>query len=100
MLSAFRMHWNLAGGWWPADDVAYRQPAWWLPQTRIRLDAYVDHLCRMLHGKPSTPLLLGAAVEALGTGPSTVITKEHAVARWLFVRLLGVLLDSPEHMSR
>ncbi len=100
MLAAFRMHWNLGGGWYPSADVSYRPPASWLPQRRIRLDQYVDHMCRMLHGKPSTPLLLAAAVEALGEPPGEVITRDHALGGWLFVRLLGVLLDSPEHMRR
>jgi len=100
MLNAFHMHWNLAGGWWPDIDVVYRQRASWLPQKRIRLDRYVDHMCRMLHGKGSTPQLLEAVLQALGEPPGEMVTKDHAVGDWLFVRLLGVLLDSPEHMSR
>jgi uncharacterized protein (DUF1800 family) len=100
MLSSFRMHWNLAAGWWPKLDVTYRTPPSWLPQSRIRLDRYVDHLCRMMLGKGSDSRLLTAAVAATGYGPATVITKDHAVSKWMFVRLVGVLLDSPDHMRR
>ena len=100
MMSSFRMHWNLGGGWYPDVNVRYRSPASWLPERRIRLDQYVDHLCRMLHGKGSSPRILEAAVQAVGYPPGEIITKDHAVGGWLFVRLLGVLLDSPDHMSR
>ena len=45
MLNSFRMHWNLAAGWWPTKDVAYRTTgAAWLPRPSLRLDEYVDHL--------------------------------------------------------
>ena len=100
MLSSFQMHWNLAAGWWPKLDVTYRTPPSWLPQTQIRFDRYVDHLCRMLLGKGSDSRLLTAAVAATGYGPATLITKDHAVSTWMFVRLVGVLLDSPDHMRR
>ena len=100
MLNSFRMHWRLGGGGFSNLDVTYKKPVSWLPQRRIRMDQYVDHLCRMLHGKASTPQLLQAAVKALDIPPHEVITKDHAITRWLFVRLLAVLLDSPVHMSR
>ena len=98
MLSSFRMHWDLTAGWWPTKDVGYRTPASWLPQPTIRLDRYVDHLCRLLLGKPSDSRILGAAVAATGYGPGTLVTKDHAISHWLFVRLVGALLDSPDHM--
>jgi hypothetical protein len=98
MLNSFRMHWDLAGGWWPTKDVTYRTPASWLPQPRIRFDRYVDHLSRMMLGRPSTTRILNSAIAATGCGPATVITKDHAVSSWLFVRLVGALLDSPDHM--
>ncbi|MGZ6884453.1 MAG: DUF1800 domain-containing protein [Nocardioidaceae bacterium] len=100
MLNSFRMHWDLAAGWWPTKDVSYRRPAAWLPQQQIRLDQYVDHLCRMVLGKPSTSRILSASISAVGYGPSALITADHPVSGWLFVRLMGVLLDSPDHMRR
>ena len=100
MLSSFRMHWNLIGGWWPRQQVDYRSGGSWLPKRKLRFDEYVDHLCRMMLGKPSTPRILSAAVAATGCSPKTQITKSHAVATSLHVRLIGVLLDSPDHMRR
>ncbi len=100
MLGSFRMHWHLAGGYWPDVDVTYRRTTSWLPQRRIRFDQYVDHLCRMIHGKGSTSLLLKAAVQAVDVRPGEIVTKDHAVATWRFNRLVCVLLDSPEHMTR
>jgi len=100
MLSSFRMHWGLVGGWWPREQVSYRSGASWLPQRSLRFDRYVDHLARMLLGRPSTPRILSAALAATGCAPGTQITKDHAVATWLHVRLTGALLDSPDHMRR
>ncbi len=100
MLSSFQMHWALSGGWWPRQDVRYRSASSWLPRKRLRFDRYVDHLCRLVLGKPSTPRILAAAVAAVGYPPQTVVTKDHQLAGWLVVRLTGVLLDSPDHMRR
>jgi uncharacterized protein (DUF1800 family) len=100
MLDTFRMHWRFAAGWWPTADVTYRTAASWLPQPSIRLDQYVDHLCRVLLGRVSTSRILTAAVTATGFGPATLITPTHMVSRSAFVRLVGTLLDSPEHMRR
>ena len=100
MLSSFRMHWNLAGAFYPDVDVSYKRPRWWLPQPRIRLDRYVDHMCRMLLGRGSTSRELKAVCQATGFRPDERVTRDHPLARWAFVRLAAVLLDSPTHMSR
>ena len=100
MLASFRMHWLLAGGYYPHSGVRYRKPASWLPQPSLRLDRYVDHMCRMLLGRPSTSLDLKAVCQATGRGPSETVTRRHPFASYLFVRMAIVLLDSPDHMSR
>jgi hypothetical protein len=100
MMSSFRMHWNLAGGYYPSVDVSYRSPRSWLPQKRIRLDSYVDHLCRTFLGRGSTSRDLKAVCQATGYGPATVVTRKHPLARGMFVRVAACLLDSPSHMSR
>jgi uncharacterized protein (DUF1800 family) len=100
MLNSFQMHWQLIGGWWPSQDVTYRSPGAWLPQPQVRLDQYVDHLCRVLLGKKSDPRLLSAVCATTGYGPATVVTARHAVATWLSIRVVAVLLDSPDHMRR
>jgi len=100
VLGSFRMHWLFAGGFYPNGSVVYKKPGSWLPQTSLRFDRYVDHLCRVFHGQGSTPVVLKAAVEATGLSPSTVVTRDHRITRYLGVRLIGALLDSPAHMSR
>ena len=101
MLNSFRMHWNLAAGWWPTKEVTYRKTGGaWMPQKSLRLDRYVDHLCRMVLGRGSTSRVLSAVLDATGYTAGTKVNADHAVNTWMFVRVLGVLLDSPEHMSR
>jgi uncharacterized protein (DUF1800 family) len=100
MLNSWRMHWDLAGGWWPSQEATYLTPASYLPQTSIRFDKFVDHLSRVLLGRGSTSVLLDAACEGTGTGVAEVVTVDHAVIRWKFYRLVGTLLDSPQHMTR
>ncbi len=100
MLCSYQMHWNMSGRHYPGKDVKYRTPASWLPKPRIRFDAYVDHLSRILTGRRSTALILQAACEATGVTGSTKITKDHPVSDFLFPRLVAALLDSPAHMTR
>lgn len=54
----------------------------------------------MMLGKGSSPRILDAVVAATGYPPGTVVTKDHQVAGWMFVRVVGALLDSPDHMRR
>jgi uncharacterized protein (DUF1800 family) len=100
MLRSFRMHWNLSGGYYPSKDVTHRAGRTRIPQRRMTFDLYVDHLCRSLLGRRSTARLLQAACVATGLTPRTVITRQHAVATWLFPHVATVLLDSPTHMTR
>lgn len=100
MLASFRIHHNLAGGFYPRQHVDYQLGADWLPQRRIRFDQLVDHLCRRLHGRGSTPELLGAACAYLEVSPGTVITAAHSVCGRKMPWLLALLLDSPAHMTR
>ena len=85
---------------WPDANVTYRDPAAFFPEASLRFDELVDHLCRVLHGSRSTPVLLRAAVESTNIQPGDVVSREDAVGSWLGVRLIGALLDTPEHMSR
>ncbi len=100
VLASWRMHWAMAGGYWPRQDVTYKRPASWLPDDRVRFDRFVDHLSRVVLGRPSTPKLLEAACRGVDAAPDEVVTADHAVIRWKFPRLCAVLLDSPAHMMR
>lgn len=100
MLRSFRMHWNLAGAYYPKRDATYVKAGSRIPRTRMRFDQYFDHLSRSLIGRPSTSASLQAACTATGLKPATVITRKHALARWMFPHVAAVLLDSPAHMTR
>ncbi len=100
MLRSFRMHWNLAGGYYPKTDATYYPARYRIPLSRIRFDQYFDHLSRCLLGRGSTARSLEAACLATGLTPATVITNRHALGTWMFPHVAAVLLDSPEHMTR
>jgi uncharacterized protein (DUF1800 family) len=100
MLNSWRMHWNLAGGWWPSGEATFRRPAAFLPASGMRFDELVDHLSRVILGRRSTSRLLKAACEGCDVAPTEAIGRTHAVMSWKFYRLLAVLLDSPAHMTR
>ncbi len=101
MLSSIKMHWNMAGGFWPTADVVYKKSgADWLPASSLPLDQYVDHLCRVVLGQVSDARLLTAVLETTGLPPSTVVTADHPVATYLHVYVMAALLDSPDHLRR
>jgi Protein of unknown function (DUF1800) len=101
MLNSFRMHWSLAAGWWPTKDVVYRSNgAAWLPRASLPLDEYVDHLSTSVLGKHADARTVAAVAGVTGYPASTVITARHEVVGWMHVRVMGVLLDSPDHMRR
>jgi hypothetical protein len=100
ILSSFDVHYSMSGGWWPTKDVVYVARADWLPAAAVRFDALVDDMSRKILGRPATGLLQTAAEQATGCTAATVITKDHAVARWDMPRLLTVFLDSPTHFTR
>ncbi len=100
MLNSWRMHWQLGSGYWPTVDVAYRAPRKYLPESGMRFDVLVDHLCRVLIGRGSTAALLEAACKGCDVSPADTITRQHAVMRHKFPRLISSVLDTAEHMTR
>ncbi len=100
MMGSFHVHYALAAGFYPSTGVNYRSKESWLPQPRIRFDEFVDHLCRTLQGRPSTRLLLGAACIATDMRPGDVVSRDHVLINYRMPRLLGILLDTPAHMTR
>jgi hypothetical protein len=100
MLNSWRMHWQLGGGLYPHEDVAFRPPVKFLPDSGMRFDELVDHMCRSLLGRPSTAALLEAACKGCDVAPGDKITKRHAVMRHKFPRLTSAVLDTTDHMTR
>ncbi|MEJ7741658.1 MAG: DUF1800 domain-containing protein [Nocardioidaceae bacterium] len=100
LMGSYRVHNSTAGHWYPSTGVGYRSHASWLPQPRIRFDLFVDHLCRSLHGQGATSLLLGAACLVVDATPEDMITSDHRVIKWRLPRLIGLLLDTQQHMTK
>ncbi len=100
MMGSFKAHNSLAGHWYPSVGIKYRSHGSWLPQPRIRLDLLVDHLCRLIHGRGATPTLVGAACLCLDLKPDTIVTRDSWIVRYRMPHLLGILLDTPQFMTR
>ncbi len=100
IMGSYHVHYSLAGGHWPDTGVRYRSHASWLPERRLRFDSFVDHLCRVLLGRGSTRVLLGAACIATDQRPSDVVTRSCVLVKYRMPKLLGILLDTPQHLTR
>jgi uncharacterized protein (DUF1800 family) len=101
LLGSLDTHYSLSGGWvGDKGSVHYRTNEAWLPQPQLRFDAFVDHLCRMLLGRGSTPRLLKAACQATGVDVADTVNRRHELVQWLMPRLLTAILDTPEHLTR
>ena len=101
VLNSFDMHYSLAGGWVGEEgSVRFRSKLSWLPTDRLRFDAFVDHLCRVLLGRTSTDRILTAACQATGCRPAEIVDGSHQLVSWMMPRLLTAILDTPEHMNR
>ncbi len=100
LMGSFQVHNSMAGHWYPSTGIRYRPHSAWLPRKRIRFDLLVDHLCRTLHGKSVTSNLLGAACVCLGVKPNTVVTQDSFIVRYRMPHLIGLLLDTPEFLTR
>ena len=74
LLASFDVHYSMAGGWWPKQDVTYRARVDWMPAPSLRFDALVDHLSRQVLGKPVPARLLQACCEATGVAAGATIT--------------------------
>ena len=100
MLNSANTHWRLGRADGSTVDTVFRPWGSWLPEDGIRFDAYVDHLCRVLLGRPSTPRLLDICLAASGLFPSSPVRTGDVIADWRFVSVAAALFDSHEHMSR
>jgi uncharacterized protein (DUF1800 family) len=100
LMGSYHIHYTFAGGFYPRSGITYRPHASWLPEKQLRFDEFVDHLCRELHGQRSTRLLLGAACIAVDQQPGDQVDADHVLVKYRMAKLLGILLDTPQHMTR
>lgn len=102
-LASMQHHRTMAGGWWPTEeDGARHRPARsWVPEFPIRLDRLVDHVSRLLLGRPAPVAVVEAACLVLGMPADEVVdAPDHPVVSWRMVQLLTAVLDSPAHYHR
>ena len=107
MLQSFTMHWDLAGGYWPTREVAYRSPGAFVPTGRFTIAQYADHLCRLVHHTGADATTTRAVAQALGYPASRIVDPDTAEGRdlhralsgWLGVRAIGAVLDHPRHLT-
>jgi len=102
MLASFEMHWNLAGGYWPTQDVVYRKPSAFLPAGAFTVAQYADRLCRLVHATGADDASTHAVAQAVGAsaGQAADASLRGALGSWLGVRALGAVLDHPRHLTR
>lgn len=100
MLASMDVHWSMAGGWWPSQEATYRKPAEWAPVLPVVFRDLVDHLARLLHGRPSTPSVLEGACLSTGYLPDRVVKATDSIFTWKMPHLLVALLDHPTWYRR
>jgi hypothetical protein len=94
------MHHLQAGGYYPKDQATHRTSESWLPALPTRFDTLVNHLSWQLLARAASPDLLSAACIRLKATASTPIASPTDFPAYKMTRLLGTLLDSPQHMTR
>ncbi len=100
VMASMRVHYLMAGTWWPTQDIAYRTARAWVPELPIRFDLLVDHLSREILHRPSTARLLRACCEAVEARPGESVGANHPLLLWRMPRLLTTFLDSPDFLTR
>ena len=100
LLASFEVHYSMAAGWWPKEQMTHRSARSWVPKKGARFDDLVDHLSMQLLGRKATKRLLVACIRATGVKKKERITKKHALVEWNMPLLLATVLDTPEHLTR
>jgi hypothetical protein len=100
MLNSFQTHHLQAGGYYPAKEATHRSAVSWLPKLPARFDAVVEHVCQQLLARPATAELQKAASIRLQMSAGQRVASRADLPTYKVTRLLGTLLDSPQHMTR
>lgn len=99
MLASWSVHDGCAWGF-PSGHVTYRTSTSWLPTMPATLDTITDHMARQLHGRPASAAVKTAS-RALFTLPGTYrFPSKTSFAPWRVNRLLSLLLNTNQHMTR
>jgi hypothetical protein len=99
MLNSFRIHDNLAGGYFPTRDVTYRSPGHWLPHLPATFETVMVHMAKMLIGRRPSADLRSALVTRTGIHAAQRVHRDD-LPDYMVVRMLQTILDAPSHMTR
>jgi uncharacterized protein (DUF1800 family) len=99
MLNSFRVHDNLAGGYFPDRDVHYKPAGHWLPHLPARFETVMEHMTAMLIGRRLGADLRAALVTRTGIYPAHRVHRDD-LPDYMVVRMLQTILDAPSHMTR
>ena len=102
VLNSFDVHHTAAAGWWPREDVTYRDHEAWLvgltfPAT---LDEVTDHISQRVLCRRATDALQQAAATRLGMARTYVVRTVADMQMWRLQYVLAAALNSPDHMHR
>jgi len=104
LMGSFHLHYTTAGGDWPNTGVTCQLHDDCLPQSSIHFDALVDHLCRAARPQVDKSRarcsVLGAACIAVDQSPSDIITWDHVLPNYRMPALIGLLLDTSQHLTK
>ncbi|MDN4172508.1 DUF1800 domain-containing protein [Nocardioides sp. SOB77] len=100
VLASVDLHWSMAHQSWPSKELVHRATADYLPPLPVTLQELVDHVSRIVLGKPAPAYLVEACALATGYPAGEVVTAEHALVKHHVPKVLATLLDSPDHYSR
>ena len=101
MLNCWRIHKNVCEQVTPARGATFKPNSYWLPPNMpIRYDGLIDHVCRLLLGRPADARMIEICVAATGDAAADPIGMESGLIKFRFTLLLLAMLDTPYHMTR
>lgn len=102
VLRCFEAHHSAAAGWWPSNDVTYRDETVWLQGLTLpaTLDQVTNHICRQVLCRPATDPLKEAVATRLGLARTYPVKAVSDMAMWRLQYVLAAALNSPDHMHR
>jgi len=100
LLSAWNLHYRMAGSQLPTTGVTFRTPQSWLPPLPATVGEIIDHVSQQLLCRHATTRLTSVVAQRIDLPATTTIRVFDDLGTWRVARLLAAVLDTPEHMSR
>lgn len=108
LIGSFRVHWNIAFGWYPKQDATLLPVGHWMGATTATAEQFVTRAATALLGSPPSKQLVDAGLTAIGLASGAVLTRNGDTVTtpgrgniaWELPVVLATILDSPTHMHR